>query len=1207
MNSDLVSVKTASTEGVATASLTLTDWWAAGEQQTGDFFILEGTNDGGGTALGIDVGWTELHGPAPSNGACRTGVWWIRHTGTAIAAPTLTGANDEWAVVVQKWRGINQTTAIDSSQVTEITANTQSFVAPSATTTVQNTVVLRILGGDGSGTSLPSTGWGSAVSGGRTTDNTTSATLNAESVIDWHVQPTAGATGTYAWDRSVSDSGRTLTVCLRLAAGAAVPAYPRGAPNYTVTSLAVSPTINLLSTWHSTILGKTVRDGSTTGGAIRNTLAAQSTALVSNGLYGWTRDIGQTQTANTGLTGIYGAAFQLPAPTDFTTGLFLTWLQFPATSGTASNDGPLLYFRDTSGNWAAIRPYTESVAASDSFRPFLSYLPDEVQVDGNGLVNWSQVEWCGDAIDAVTTVTTATQRSATWRGVYRVPVSGGAVPIVGGTPSVPFSFRDVADIVLGGVAYRTPSIQGSKQQLFFGPFQIGDGTVETHFNGNATAAEFADLTFRGLRCRSGDLEARLKLSSADSFALGAASIGSGLRQRVVVDSASSTAADYAFNGTIFGSDVELKTGVPCVGATFSACSKIVAHGADVEGCTITGTVSTDAAIGFDANASLAETTIDLTGTSAAHHVELGTGVTTFDLTDVVLSGAPGTSNIKVLRTTGTVTITLALGQTTPTHTSSGATVVFAQPQALAQVSNLVAGSMVEVFNVTTPSMVHRNIVSGALWSLSYDDGTTFSNGDTVRVRVTNVYGTNAYEPEEYTTIATVSGWTVSASQSTTKTQAAAYNTWGLNGPAITKFAQDNGNIDIDINSGTTGQKKEVAAWWMAQLMTVSGIRDFWNAYTIEGVASIRQNVSEVDVLLQNTQPGTSFRFTDNDVRYYRSDYSSPYDTTPGFGSVFMDYAGVPLTVNVGSGLTAPQAATLAKIDTLTEDVSGLRFKAKALETAPSGGGSAPTVVQIRQEMDASSTKLALLDAAITTRLAAAVYTAPLDATATQFASAAAIAAYDPPTKAELDAGIAGIPAAPSASTNAAAVRTEIATELARIDVAVSTRNATAPLDATATQAAAAAALTSYDAATGADVAGIPAAPTAAAVAAQVRTELATELARLDVAISTAADPTEVQAAALAALVAYDAATGSDVAGLPSAAAIAAALGTREILTGWTYDRALRVAAALAAAKTSGMATGQAGTSIVRDLDDSRDLITAVQDANGNRQSVTVAP
>lgn len=66
--------------------------------------------------------------------------------------------------------------------------------------------------------------------------------------------------------------------------------------------------------------------------------------------------------------------------------------------------------------------------------------------------------------------------------------------------------------------------------------------------------------------------------------------------------------------------------------------------------------------------------------------------------------------------------------------------------------------------------------------------------------------------------------------------------------------------------------------------------------------------------------------------------------------------------------------------------------------------AAPTAAAIRSEMDNNSTKLANLDATVSSRLAAAGYTAP-----------------------------------PSAETNASAVRTELATELGRIDAAVSTR------------------------------------------------------------------------------------------------------------------------------------------------------------------------
>ena len=76
--------------------------------------------------------------------------------------------------------------------------------------------------------------------------------------------------------------------------------------------------------------------------------------------------------------------------------------------------------------------------------------------------------------------------------------------------------------------------------------------------------------------------------------------------------------------------------------------------------------------------------------------------------------------------------------------------------------------------------------------------------------------------------------------------------------------------------------------------------------------------------------------------------------------------------------------------------------------------SAPTVVQIRTEMDSNSTKLANLDATISSRLAPSGTLA----TVTTLTNA---------------------PTVPTAAAIATQVRTELATELARVDAAVSTR------------------------------------------------------------------------------------------------------------------------------------------------------------------------
>jgi hypothetical protein len=163
-----------------------------------------------------------------------------------------------------------------------------------------------------------------------------------------------------------------------------------------------------------------------------------------------------------------------------------------------------------------------------------------------------------------------------------------------------------------------------------------------------------------------------------------------------------------------------------------------------------------------------------------------------------------------------------------------------------------------------------------------------------------------------------------------------------------------------------------------------------------------------------------------------------------------------------AGYTAPANSDISsiktKIDTLTEDVDGLRFTAKALEEAPSSGGGG----------GGGGGSL----------------------------TAADVWAYSTRTLTT---------AIPTAAQNATAVRSELATELGRIDVAISTRNAIAPANSDIAAIKAKTDNLPTDPADNSDIlaaiAAIPSAPSASSVASQVRTELTTELGRIDVAIS----------------------------------------------------------------------------------------------------------
>jgi hypothetical protein len=189
------------------------------------------------------------------------------------------------------------------------------------------------------------------------------------------------------------------------------------------------------------------------------------------------------------------------------------------------------------------------------------------------------------------------------------------------------------------------------------------------------------------------------------------------------------------------------------------------------------------------------------------------------------------------------------------------------------------------------------------------------------------------------------------------------------------------------------------------------------------------------------------------------------------------------------------------------------------DNMPSGGY--PTVGNVRQSTvyGPSSEFTGTLSVPAASSVALGVATD--NTTGTAILTAANVRAAVGMASANLDTQLAGV-SAPSAATVATAVRTELATELGRIDVATSTRLAAASYSAAPTTAAIRTELSTELArldvavstrlspagtlATVTTLTNAPSVPSAATIASQVRTELTTELGRIDAAISTRLAP-----------------------------------------------------------------------------------------------------
>ena len=155
---------------------------------------------------------------------------------------------------------------------------------------------------------------------------------------------------------------------------------------------------------------------------------------------------------------------------------------------------------------------------------------------------------------------------------------------------------------------------------------------------------------------------------------------------------------------------------------------------------------------------------------------------------------------------------------------------------------------------------------------------------------------------------------------------------------------------------------------------------------------------------------------------------------------------------------------------------------------------------------------------------------------------------------------------PTAAAVATAVRSELTTELARIDASITSREASG--------AAAAAAASLND-------------PTAAQVATAVRSELGTELGRMDAAVSSRAAAGDAMAL---------------TAGERTSVAAALLDLANGVETGITTRQALRAMLAVLAGKVSGM---DANDPVFRSANDTANRVSATTDSSCNRSAVTL--
>jgi hypothetical protein len=256
-----------------------------------------------------------------------------------------------------------------------------------------------------------------------------------------------------------------------------------------------------------------------------------------------------------------------------------------------------------------------------------------------------------------------------------------------------------------------------------------------------------------------------------------------------------------------------------------------------------------------------------------------------------------------------------LGTVTLENTSGGAATVQLQPEITfvnngpnitvdnpiisnVSVTGITSGSRLQIYNVTTSTEIVNTVVANTTYSATYNEGTGYSQGDTVRVRLAYQNGTTAKLPFSTQAVVGASGWSILAAQQ----DDTVYSSLEIDGATITEFTPDFPNVQVDISDpdGTT-RIDRLYAWFVhTQASDEDGIRLWFNGIVPEDDANFRIITSILDLKIDNTA-ATGVTFIDG-RRLYRDDNASPLvQSTSGGGSITL-FAGKVYTSIVSTTL-----------------------------------------------------------------------------------------------------------------------------------------------------------------------------------------------------------------------------------------------------------------------------------------------------------------
>ena len=228
------------------------------------------------------------------------------------------------------------------------------------------------------------------------------------------------------------------------------------------------------------------------------------------------------------------------------------------------------------------------------------------------------------------------------------------------------------------------------------------------------------------------------------------------------------------------------------------------------------------------------------------------------------------------------------------------------------VTNIEAGSTLQLYNVTKDAEVVNQVVTGTAGTKVSTSGTytttQISTNDNIRLRLTCQAGAEAFLAYEAFGVATTAGISFRADQQADTV----YNSNGIDGSNISTLTADYPNVQIDISDGDgSADARELYAFYVYQSTTSTGIENWFGAMTAVDAMNYRVNTAVVDIKLQNTG---STALVISGARIYRDNGTSILHAETG---------DLPMTLDAGELVQyiAPQVNTAMNSNSKLDGVS----------------------------------------------------------------------------------------------------------------------------------------------------------------------------------------------------------------------------------------------------------------------------------------------